>query len=304
MAPDSGASLEDDSSPQYKAYTWLAGSDYSSLTEIILLQRYALVTLYFSTAGAGWNRNDFWLSDRSECPNSANAHWYGVDRCDSGGMVTHIKISSNNMVGTLPPEISHLRMLEVLEFDDNELYGNIPTQFGQFQELEILNLSGNDLTGSVIDDLGFILTLQQLYLHKNGFSGAMPDSVCDLKAPLGVLDIVWADCSGDPPSITCQEFCCSECFNDSSEYIESVAATYITTQVPATSSQAQDLTIENPELKSFLLEHMDGFEDSLSDSSSPTYRAYLWLANSDNYDDLDPFNILQRYVYYRLRLFK
>ena len=299
MSPDDGASLDDTSSSQYKAYTWLSGSNYTSLTDIILLQRYALATLHFSAAGSGWKEDMFWLSDKTECPNEFE-NWIGVRKCDGGGMVTHLELPSNRLVGTLPPELSHLRMLQVLDLSDNQLYGTIPTQFGQFQELEVLQLSGNFFTGSIPDDLGFVFTMQELYLHQNLFSGSVPNSICDLKDPLGGIEVLWADCSGEPPAVTCREYCCTECFTNTSEYIASTSTeeTYhFPTFMPTDSSQMQDNAIvEDPDLKSFLLEHMDGFEDSLSDASLPAYRAYLSIANADNYNDLDAFNILQRRV--------
>ncbi|KAL7519562.1 hypothetical protein ACHAWX_004320 [Stephanocyclus meneghinianus] len=298
MSADSGMTLDDTSSPQFKAYSWIAGSDYASLTDIILLQRYALATLYFSTAGAGWEENDFWLSDENECPNE-NAHWFGVDSCDGGGMVTHLNLPSNNLVGTLPKELSHLRMLKVMDVSDNKLYGSLPTQFGQFQELEVLQLSGNLLSGTIPDDLGFVFTLHELYFHKNSFSGSIPTSICDLKDPIAGLEVLWADCSGNPPSIICRDYCCTECFSNNSEYIsyyDSDDGTYFPTLAPTLALQTQSPTLsENPELKAFLLKHMDGFEDSLSDVDLPTYKAYLWIANADNYSALDPFNILQRF---------
>ncbi|KAL3798526.1 hypothetical protein HJC23_011830 [Cyclotella cryptica] len=298
MSPDSGVTLEDTSSPQFKAYSWIAGSDYTSLTDIKLLQRYALATLYFSTAGEGWTENDFWLSDNNECPNES-AHWLGVDSCDGGGMVTRLNLSSNNLVGTLPMEISHLRMLQVMDVSDNKLYGSLPTQFGQFQELEVLQLSVNLLSGSIPDDLGFVFTLHELYFHKNSFTGSIPVSICDLKDPIGGLEVLWADCSGNPPPIICREFCCTECFSNSSEYVsydDSDDGTYFPTLAPTSALQTQSPTVsENPELKAFLLKHMDGFQDSLSDVDLPAYKAYLWVANADNYSDLEPFNILQRF---------
>ena len=294
MAPDGGLSLFDTSSSQYKAYTWIAGSDYASLTDIILLQRYALATLHYSTAGSGWKEDFFWLSDKNECPNDKE-HWIGVSRCDAGGMVTHLELQSNRLVGTLPPELSHLRMLEVLNLSDNELYGTIPTEFGQFQELEVLQLSGNYLSGSVPDDLGFVFTLQEVYFHQNSLTGSIPAALCDLKDPAGGIEVLWADCSGEPPAVTCRQYCCTKCLSNATGYIAS-ESTFDTlpTYYPTTAETGSLSVSENLELKSFLLEHMDGFEDSLSDVDSSAYRAYLTIANSENYNDLDPFNVLQR----------
>jgi Leucine-rich repeat (LRR) protein len=296
MAPDAGASLDDTLSPQYKAYNWLAGFDNASLTDIILLQRYALATLYFSTAGSGWIEDYFWLSDKSECPNGKE-NWLGVSKCDGGGMVTHLELSSNRLVGTLPLELSHLRMLQVLDLSNNGLYGTLPKQIGLFQELEVLNIGGNLLSGSIPANLGFVFTLQEVYFHKNSFTGSVPDAICDLKDPLGGIEVLWADCGGDPPLVSCREYCCNECFTNTSDYVaESTVETFnYPTFMPTPFLETHSPSItENLELKSFLIEHMDGFEDSLSDVNLPAYRAYLSIANAENYNNLDPFNMLQR----------
>jgi len=54
---------------------------------------------------------------------------------------------------------------------------------------------------------------------------------------------------------------------------------------------------ENRALKSFLTFHLESFglDDALSDPSGPSYRAYLWLANSDNLDGLSDFRRMQRF---------
>ena len=54
---------------------------------------------------------------------------------------------------------------------------------------------------------------------------------------------------------------------------------------------------ENTELKSVLTFHLESFglEDVLADPTDPAYRAYLWLANSDNLEDLSDFRRMQRF---------
>ncbi|KAL9184703.1 hypothetical protein ACHAXT_012673 [Thalassiosira profunda] len=52
---------------------------------------------------------------------------------------------------------------------------------------------------------------------------------------------------------------------------------------------------ENPALKADLLQHMSGFEENLSDPNSPAYQAYLWLANSKGFEELDLSRKLQRF---------
>lgn len=55
---------------------------------------------------------------------------------------------------------------------------------------------------------------------------------------------------------------------------------------------------ENPELKSFLvgkLTELGGFADKLQDPESDAYQAYVWLANTRGYEELDAFRKLQRF---------
>jgi hypothetical protein len=44
----------------------------------------------------------------------------------------------NDMVGTLPPEVRHLRYLKVLHVSDNrEVGGEIPMEYGTLKNLEV-----------------------------------------------------------------------------------------------------------------------------------------------------------------------
>lgn len=216
---DEGAALDNSLSPQYKAYSWLVTSNGDdSLSDVLLLQRYGLGTLYFrlvstktnifnfqwffshiiytlylflfSTAGHGWTNQDGWLSDKSVC------EWGMVGTC-AAGSVTELDLQSNNLVGHLPVELTHVRSLgkilyipmacwcaswisnctsvhsrtphskETLDLTDNELYGTIPTQYGKFDDMEIIRMGGNLLTGNIPLELADLMNLQELYLHAN-----------------------------------------------------------------------------------------------------------------------------------------
>ena len=58
----------------------------------------------FSTAGHGWTNQDGWLSDKSVC------EWGMVGAC-AAGSVTELDLQSNNLVGHLPNELTHVRSL-------------------------------------------------------------------------------------------------------------------------------------------------------------------------------------------------
>ncbi len=128
-------------------------------------QRDALIALYNSTGGAGWTDNTGWL-------NVDVSTWYGitVTGCD----VTDITLDGNNLIGTLPPEIGDLPMLEGLSLGANQLSGGIPPEIGNLTNLIGLNLSINQLDGSVPPEIGNLVNLEALALANNSLSGFLP----------------------------------------------------------------------------------------------------------------------------------
>lgn len=102
--------LEDVSSPQYAALTWMASQDVltplgDSMTpreEEILLQRYSLAVLFYSTAGEDWFSAEGWLNGESkECA------WQHVE-CINGDVVSIDMGQRNNLVGRLPSELKEM----------------------------------------------------------------------------------------------------------------------------------------------------------------------------------------------------
>jgi hypothetical protein len=101
---DGGQALSNISSPQYAALEWLrspVNAGFSS--QQTLIQRYALASLYFSTAGDAWTTSSSWLTNTDECL------WFtsesGGDVCDSNGNYININLRGNNVGGTLPLEV-------------------------------------------------------------------------------------------------------------------------------------------------------------------------------------------------------
>jgi hypothetical protein len=104
---DDGEALNSTSSPQYMAYSWLLGDKFlMEYSRRRILQRYSLVTFYYATNGDQWLKNDFWLSDRTEC------HWYGKTGsrtlCNKEQELVNLELDTNNINGSLPPEIGLL----------------------------------------------------------------------------------------------------------------------------------------------------------------------------------------------------
>jgi Leucine-rich repeat (LRR) protein len=231
-------------------------------------------------------------------------------------MVTVLLLNSNNLRGTIPTELAYVTMLERLDLGENELYGPIPTEFGQLIDMEKLSLSGNMLTGTIPSQLSNMVNLELLYLHGNDFSGiSIPKEICTLRTNY-ILNTLWADCIADDDDIKkviCE--CCTQCFSDESEYIPHADIGHdVTSPPPATTptvnveqtgpptiadrgigASALIIKQDNQKLRTFLLGHMNGFQERLDDTTSFAHEAYEWLANDKITDSLNDFRKLQRF---------
>jgi hypothetical protein len=76
--------------------------------QLVLINAYALNTLYYSTMGLSWRFSTNWNSNIPPC-NLAQP-WFGVT-CDATGAVANISLSDNDAVGPLPSEIRAFRAL-------------------------------------------------------------------------------------------------------------------------------------------------------------------------------------------------
>jgi len=174
---DNGEALRNRRSPQFAAMEWLrTPSGFSGVSDDdIFLQRYALATLYYSTAGESWTSNDRWLSDSNVCDWFSSA---GSLLCNDDSIVTALVLTNNG------------------------LSGNLPNEIGILSQLELIMLSGNTrLTGPVPSTLQTLSNLHSIFIEGTELS-SLPPEICDL--PL--LQDFWADCK----EIGCT--CCNQCF--------------------------------------------------------------------------------------------
>ncbi|CAN6684192.1 unnamed protein product [Malus baccata var. baccata] len=89
-------------------------------------------------------------------------------------LVKSIDLSSNNLQGEIPEEISSLILLGTLNLSRNQLTGNIPTKIGNLHWLETLDLSHNHLSGQIPQSLSSLTSLSHLNLSYNNLSGRIP----------------------------------------------------------------------------------------------------------------------------------
>lgn len=190
FASDTVQNIAKPSSPQAKAYEWIAEDmtlllpDHYSADRI--LQRYAMATFFYSTGGDSWTRNDNWLDHTThECA------WYSsgsfgsfrtqyVDEpvfievehnntCEidprlvhslgllEAGTIQHIWLPYNNLGGEFPQELFWLTNLRSINVDGRQFGGTFPAEVVQLTNLETLLLNGNQLVSTIPSSIGSAL---------------------------------------------------------------------------------------------------------------------------------------------------
>lgn len=90
------------------------------------------------------------------------------------GLVKSIDLSSNELNGEIPKEVTDLLDLISLNLSRNNLIGLIPSTIGQLKAMDCLDLSRNQLTGEIPPSLSQIQRLGVLDLSNNDLSGKIP----------------------------------------------------------------------------------------------------------------------------------
>ncbi|RDX64508.1 Receptor-like protein 12, partial [Mucuna pruriens] len=88
--------------------------------------------------------------------------------------VTLIDMSSNNLSGTIPPQMFSLIGLCSLNLSHNKLIGKIPNEIGNMKNLESLDFSTNQLMGEIPQSLSILSFLGYLNLSFNNLTGKIP----------------------------------------------------------------------------------------------------------------------------------
>uniref|UniRef100_UPI0005C8B5D5 receptor-like protein kinase 2 n=1 Tax=Fragaria vesca subsp. vesca TaxID=101020 RepID=UPI0005C8B5D5 len=92
----------------------------------------------------------------------------------SARLLTIIDLSSNDLEGEIPEEISSLLSLGTLNLSMNQLSGSIPSKIGNLYRLETLDLSQNRLSGHIPQSLSNMTFLSHLNLSHNKLTGRIP----------------------------------------------------------------------------------------------------------------------------------
>lgn len=186
----------------------------------------ALKILYYSTNGDNWDDTTGWtiIKDNITCPVGFEfSTIYGISVNDITGRIDSINLRNNNLVGTLPDELSLLQDLQYINLSKNNISGTIPNTLGSMSNLEDVRFHQNDLTGSIPTDgfpklrvysisdnnlqngiprgIGNIISLEEIWLSNNpNLGGTVPEEIGFLRL-LNTLQIGNCNLSGCfPPS--------------------------------------------------------------------------------------------------------
>ncbi|CAM0950528.1 unnamed protein product [Alopecurus aequalis] len=94
--------------------------------------------------------------------------------------LTNLDLSHNQLGGSIPSSMAHLRYLQALLLHDNQIRGSIPSALANLTKLTTLLLSNNKLVGSVPPEIGNLATLKELDLRVNQLEGSIPTSIGNL----------------------------------------------------------------------------------------------------------------------------
>ena len=156
----------------------------------ILVDRAALVVLYYATSGPNWTESENWLSNRPL------GDWHGVST-DGNGRVIQLDLTNNQLSGEIPAELGKLSYLEVLRLETNRLRGEIPRRLGYLTDLKELTLSENGLTGEIPLHLGNLANLELLQLTSNDLAGCIPEGLRNV-SDNDFLDLSLQSCDPAP----------------------------------------------------------------------------------------------------------
>ncbi|KAK2978084.1 hypothetical protein RJ640_001502 [Escallonia rubra] len=119
--------------------------------------------------------------------------WKGVTCGRQHQRVTALRLVSQNLVGSVSPQIGRLTFLRKIHLDNNSFHGTIPPDIGHLFRLQTLSL--------IPQEIGNLNNLYVLAIDHNMIFGSIPESIGKL-SKLQKLQIVINNISGKiPPSI-------------------------------------------------------------------------------------------------------
>ncbi|CAB9520966.1 Leucine Rich Repeat [Seminavis robusta] len=197
---------EDAESPQSEALDWLMQEGHElrlSLSSERILQKFALATLFFATAGEAWIDHTNWLNHSvNECDWFNKPEFAGVSTwrtflgegflqgffpgdeqpaiCGDDGLYQHLWLDENNLAGSLPMELYLLTNLQTMSLSNNRLQGSISSHIGQLGSMQGLFLNRMVESGQIPSEIGLLTKLKALVLLSNSHDGTLPSELWKL----------------------------------------------------------------------------------------------------------------------------
>ena len=218
------AEFATDDSYQRKSLCWLAFGDGLQIdkSDPFIEQRFALATLFYSLNEPSKLLTSGWLSGKQEC------NWTPMVECDlrTGSTVSKLNISSFDLQGQLPKEMSFLQYVTHLDASKNLLDGgvaNATSGWNQLQELRLANnrfetvpeimnamksityfdISENNIGSDIPVFLSFMSNLVYLDISSNSFKNTIPDYIGGNLPNLYSLYMHSNDLTGEMPESIC-----------------------------------------------------------------------------------------------------
>ena len=107
------------------------------------------------------------------------------------GRLDHLKfldLSSNQLDGELPMELSNLHQLEVLDLSYNKLLGPVSRSLLGLKSIKSLNISSNLFSGDFLGVGGF-LNLVVFNISNNFFNGSISSQFCSSSNAIQMIDL-------------------------------------------------------------------------------------------------------------------
>lgn len=155
--------------PRNQALVWVSSGNDTKLTDAERAQKFALATAFASLGGGQWKNNTKWLETDDVCT------WYGVNCTDA--KVTQLELSGNELVGTLPSELSILDKLQFLTVARNDVSGPLPVSLFSLKSLGTLDVSFNTITGAIPPAVEAATSLNSLNVESNAMVGRLTRSI-------------------------------------------------------------------------------------------------------------------------------
>ncbi|KAA8538297.1 hypothetical protein F0562_027880 [Nyssa sinensis] len=126
---------------------------------------------------SGWNSN------------SSHCTWFGVSCTKGDNRVSSLSLAELGLSGaTIPPQLSNLSSLEVLNLFNNSFCGQIPKEFSQLTLLQHIILATNKISGTIPVGLSQCYGLKVIRLEHNQLTGHLPPELGNLSR-LEFLDV-------------------------------------------------------------------------------------------------------------------